>query len=294
MSIQDINSNMGLEGPVHCYFPQEDAKKIKEMRQLGIIISLFLCRTEDQPLPVEKGKYWLSADKQMNGPLPPGRTHLWINFENDEHLKPFLGLIDELVVDQSSVKFLVVTPNFIPRLITLLYPSEKAKLIFENDFYITYPNETSSVVVNPYQIIFPPEMRKDELKAKEDWFKETYTQGSQQYTKEFALFLDKVRLISSNWNETKFHKQFASWAIQHKFPEEKNPGYVYHKEACSQRQKLLEGLFRSVVLVENQRYPYETRYTSDTDCYFIAQSLKPMEEIADSTPVAPSGNERFQ
>src|ERR1700722_3207758 len=109
MSVQ-FNS---LQGPTQPYVLEEQAEKIKELRRLSpkIKVSLFVCRTEDQPLPIEAGKRWLSGDIKVNGPIPPDRIHLRCDFTDEERLKTFHELFDEVVIDQSSVKFLM--PGFI-------------------------------------------------------------------------------------------------------------------------------------------------------------------------------------
>src|ERR1700722_9389228 len=131
---QIINDN--LIGSLEHYVPEEQAEKIKAIRKLGIKVCLFICRTENESLPVEAGKYWVSGDRVVKGSFPPGRIHLWADFTNEEHLKIYYGLFEIVVIDQSSAKLLGT--DFISRCVKLLYPSQDATFIFENDFSIEY------------------------------------------------------------------------------------------------------------------------------------------------------------
>lgn len=250
-------------------------QEMKKARALGMRICLFMCRTENQALPEEKGKLWLSADKELGGPIPTGRIHLWIDLTNKKELEKFYGLVDEIAVDQSSVKFLAIT-NFIDDFVKLFYPSSTAKFVFENDFCESLPKGLDQPITSAYQIRWPENHRLALSQKRSEWFARTYTKGTDSYQQKFNQFSEKIAFIASRqkWDEAKFHKQFESWTIQNEFPPEEDPGYSVKREANEKRKILLEEYFQSVKLVENQPYPYETSYRSQNDCYFIAEGLK--------------------
>jgi len=250
-------------------------QEMKKARSLGMKICVFMCKTENEELPKEAGKLWLSWDKELTGTIPAGRIHLWGNLTDEKHLKKFNGLIDEIAVDQSSVKGFI-SSDFIPRFAQLFYPSPDAKLTFENCFFETYSKNVNQPVIDAYSIQWPENQMEMIGQKQHEWFAETYTKGSEQYNQKFSQFSERIKIIAhrQQWDENKYHKQFRSWIIQNEFPQEKDPGYLVQREANEKRKALLEKYFQSVKLIENQLYPYETKLRSEKDCYFVAQGLK--------------------
>lgn len=264
-----------LVGTKQDYNPEKVAEKIKQIRKEKpeLKICLFLCRRENEPLPSEEGKIWMSGDNETNGKIPPNRIHLWVDFTNEKHLEFYHGLFDEIVIDQSSVKFMGT--DFISRFVKLFYPSNEVKFIFENCINQSY-EEVDKPIVAHSGIIFPKEYIEEVYQIQNKWFKETYPKDSSSYAKEYQIFCKNTQNIFAgrNLDEKELHKQFKGYIIQEKFPQEKDPTYVLFQEASEKRKKHLEEFFQSVKLIEKQPYPYETRYQSDNDPYFIAQGLK--------------------
>ncbi len=260
-----------LQGPEQSYDPDALAEEIKKIRAAGKKVFLYICRTENQPLPSEEGCVWVSGDIAVHGIIPPSRLHIWADFTNEEHLKRFYGLFDKLVVDLSSVKFLGV--DFISRLVPLLNPSQDAEFVFENMFF-TSLKSTGSPVVTKDSIEIPKDFYKKTQEVKEEWVKQAYPKDSPQYAEEFSNYYPKIKQIATqrNWSEKELHRQCQSWIIQTKFPADINPETVLVDQATALRKNHLEEYFRLITLFENQIYPYLTNGSKAT--FFVAKNLK--------------------
>ena len=272
-----LNAPIDLLAVPHRKEEYHDAmiQEMKKARSLGMKICVFMCKTESETLPKEEGKLWLSWDKELTGTIPAGRIHLWGNLSDAKHVEKFNGLMDEIAVDQSSVKGFVGS-DFIPHFAKLFYPSPDAKLTFENCIFESYSKDVNQPVTDAYSIMWP-ENQKEIIGQKQlEWFGETYTKGSAEYNQKFSEFSKRIKIIAERqqWDEKKYHKQFRDWTIQKEFPEEKDPGYSVKREVDEKKKALLEKYFQSAKLIENQLYPYETKVRSEKDCYFVAQGLK--------------------
>ncbi len=262
-----------LIGPAQDYDSDRTAEKLKEARRLGMKVCGFFCRREDQSLPIEQGKFWSSADREVRGIIPPTRIHVWKDLTNEKDLEKFYGLYDEIVIDQDSVKY--IGTDFISRFVPLFFPSSEAVFVFENTFFTSYPKELESPIVTHLEIKYPPKYKADEIAQKKNWFNENYPKGSTQYTQEFNIYKETIKKIAEqlNWSEEKQHSGFPAWFIQFKFPKEENPHYPFVCEATEKRKKHLEEYFQTVTCYENQPYPY-IGVPGAKDCYFIARGIR--------------------
>jgi hypothetical protein len=137
---QPAKENKITQKPVHAdlgYSLDTVIDRVRKSREEGLHTALFVGRTNDQPMPDEKGCAWFSLD--LNRETGNSSHHLQIDFNDSKVMQKIHHLFDKVVVDWSVIKFFEGSPwdNLHP----LLFKHESSQLIVESDIGIYMSGE---------------------------------------------------------------------------------------------------------------------------------------------------------
>lgn len=259
-----------IQGLKQNYDPDQVVKEIEDIRRTGQKICLFIGRTEAEPLPSQNGEVWVSGDIATKGIIPASRLHLWADFNDDEQLKRFYHLFDKVVIDQSTTKCLVGR-DFMSHFVNLLHPSKEAEFIFEDSCtFTTFSKTQQEPVFEGYtKLSIPFAFLEERAKAHSRWFEETYPDPN-QLKEAFTIFCSRIPAHLKD----RCYGAFKTKIIEENYPPEEDKIKVLETWAQGEQKKHLEEYFVSVTHVVKQPFPYETRYRSQRDGFFVATGSK--------------------
>lgn len=271
------SSNNNLES-IKATNNQNTIKRIQKCSQDGARICLFVGRTPQESLPVEKDVIWVSLDNGLRNAeeLSPDKFHLIVDCNDADQMACIQHLFTKVIVDQSTWKFF--KPGIIERLSTLLIPSPESTLVFESAFQFVLPKEEISEWEFDHILLSYPTSDDVKNESEKNQFLQQFIEkiGGIEKLAENSLYLDFKQQLDEETLAISDENDLIGDFFQSLLKQSgiTDPADKYIPLAREKTQSYLATLFEKVELKQDTPYPYPTRYSSGHDTFFVATGPK--------------------